>query len=237
MIVSAYQPYFAPFPGFFSKAFRSDTLVLMDVVQFPRGTTWLSRNRFKNDQGTLWLTVPVWKKGLGLQKINEVRVCPDGRWLRKSIFSLRHAYANAPYFEDHRFFLEDVLSVPPGRLIDLNLRIIQYIVDYLQIPVRIELLSDLGIRTKEPRLSVEICRQLGATHFLAQRGAGKYLDRVLFDEAGIKLVLFNFRPPVYPQLWGPFVPNLSVFDMLFNCGPATRNILEMTAFGEKGVSR
>ena len=69
MIISAYQPYFAPFSGFFAKALRSDLLVLMDRVQFPRGTTWLTRNCFKNDQGDLWMTIPVWKKGLGLQKI------------------------------------------------------------------------------------------------------------------------------------------------------------------------
>lgn len=71
MILSTSQPYFSPFPGFFLKAFLSDIFVILDEVQFPMGTTWLTRNRFKNDQGTLWMTVPVWKKGLGLQKINE----------------------------------------------------------------------------------------------------------------------------------------------------------------------
>jgi len=71
MILSTSQPYFSPFPGFFLKAFLSDIFVVLDEVQFPRGTTWLTKNRFKNDQGTLWMTVPVWKKGLGLQKISE----------------------------------------------------------------------------------------------------------------------------------------------------------------------
>jgi len=98
MIISAYQPYFAPFSGFFAKALRSDLLVIMDRVQFPRGTTWLTRNRFKNDQGTLWMTIPVWKKGLGLQKIDEVRICHEGRWARKHLVSLKSAYANAPFF-------------------------------------------------------------------------------------------------------------------------------------------
>ncbi|MBU0988102.1 MAG: WbqC family protein, partial [Proteobacteria bacterium] len=74
MILSANQPYFAPFPGFFFKIILSDIFVLLDQVQFPRKTTWISRNRFKNDQGTLWMTVPVHKKGLGLQNINAVRI-------------------------------------------------------------------------------------------------------------------------------------------------------------------
>ena len=74
MIVSANQPYLLPFPGFFHKAYLSDVLVILDGVQFPRRTTWISRNRFKDSQGTLWMTVPVWKKGLGLQKINRKSV-------------------------------------------------------------------------------------------------------------------------------------------------------------------
>jgi hypothetical protein len=66
MIVSANQPLFAPFPGFFSKAYLSDTMVILDDVQFPRGFTWITRNRFKNDGGPLWITILVWRKSLGL---------------------------------------------------------------------------------------------------------------------------------------------------------------------------
>jgi hypothetical protein len=79
MIVSANQPYFLPFPGFFHKVHLSDVPVIPDSVQFPRKTTWINRNRFKNSQGTLWMTVPVRKKALGLQKINDVRICHDFR--------------------------------------------------------------------------------------------------------------------------------------------------------------
>jgi hypothetical protein len=86
MIIAANQPYFAPYPGFFTKTLLADVLVILDEVQFPHRTTWISRNRFKNDQGELWLTIPVWKKGLGDQKINQVRICYERRWPRKHYF-------------------------------------------------------------------------------------------------------------------------------------------------------
>jgi hypothetical protein len=225
MIVSAYQPYFAPFPGFFAKALRSDVLVIMDAVQFPRGTTWLTRNRFKNDQGTLWMTVPVWKKGLGLQKINEVRICREGRWAEKHLASIESAYANAPFLEEHLSLLEKVFSERFEKLIDLNLEIIQHMKKYLGISSKVVLLSELGVEANEPRLSVEICRQLGASQFLAQSSAKKYLDEEAFGKAGIELKFFNPRPTVYPQLWGPFISNLSTFDLLFNYGPKASDIL------------
>jgi hypothetical protein len=225
MIAATYQPYFAPFAGFFAKAMGSDILVLMDRVQFPRGTTWLTRNRFKNDQGVLWLTIPVWKKGLGLQRIHEVRICNEGRWAAKHLASLKSAYRNALFFEEHESVVEELFSGKFERLVDLNVTLIQHIMAHLQISARIVLLSDLKIDTAEPTLSVDICRELGATRFLAQAGAAKYLDSDLFEKAGIPLTFFNPRPPVYPQLWGAFVPNLSALDLLFNCGPKGHDIL------------
>lgn len=225
MIVSAYQPYFAPFQGFFSKALRSDILVLMDAVQFPLGTTWLTRNRFKNDQGTLWITVPVWKKGLGLQKINEVRICHEGRWAKKHLASLKTGYSRAPFFGDHLPFLEEIFSARFERLIELNLKVIEHLMEHQRIPAKVLLLSELGIEAQEPQLSLEVSKKLGASHFLAQAGAKKYLDKEAFQTAGVELRLFNPRPPVYPQLWGPFIPNLSAFDLLFNCGPKASDIL------------
>jgi hypothetical protein len=226
MIVSAYQPYFAPFPGFFVKALRSDVLVIMDTVQFPRGTNWLTRNRFKNDQGTLWMTVPVWKKGLGLQKINEVKICREGRWANKHMASITSAYANAPFLKEHLGLLEKIFSQSFEKLIDLNLEIIQHMKKYLGISARVLLLSELSVEANEPQLSVEICRQLGASQFLAQSSAKKYLDEEAFGKADIELKFFKPRPTIYPQLWGPFISNLSTFDLLFNCGPKASDILK-----------
>ncbi len=226
LIVSTYRPYFVPFPGFFQKAMLSDVLVLLDSVQFPLGTTWLNRNRFKNDQGTYWMTVPVWRKGLGLQRINEVKICRERPWARKHLAGLRAAYAKAPFFEEHEPFLENLFSRVPEMLLELNLMIIRYIMTILEMPTRLVLLSDLQITVKEPDLSAAICRELKGTCFLAQASAGKYLPGELFDREGIELRFFRPRPVVYPQLWGPFIGNLSMFDLLFNCGPGTCRVLK-----------
>jgi hypothetical protein len=223
--LSASQPYFAPFGGFFAKAQLSDVFVIMDSVQFPRGTTWISRNRFKNDQGTLWLTIPVWKKGLGLQRIDRVAICHEGRWQRKHLESLKSAYVHAPYFADHVEFLQDLFTERYERLIDFNLAVIRHLLKHLEIRTEVELLSDLGIEARGSRGLVELCGKLGAARFLAQAPARKFLDLPLFEAAGIELTFFQPPSPVYPQLWGDFLPNLSVFDLLFNCGPKARDTL------------
>ena len=225
MIISASRPYFAPFPGFFYRLHLSDVFVILDSVQFPRGTTWISRNRFKNDQGTLWMTIPVWKKGLGLQNIDDVRVCREGSWPRKYPASLKQAYAHAPYLYEHLQFIENLFSTASGRLIDFNLGIIRHLMLNLGLDTEIIRLSELNIESGGDRLLIEICRYFDASVYLAPGAAGKYLNGELFKRAGIELRCINTRSPVYPQLWSDFIPDLSTFDLLFNCGPKARDIL------------
>lgn len=225
MIVSANQPYFCPFPGFFCKALASDAMIILDEVQFPRGTTWIGRNRFKNDQGMLWITAPVWKKGLGLQRISQVRICDEGRWKRKHLETIRAAYTNAPYLEDHFDFITEMFSDNFEKLIDLNMAVIHYLMRNLRVGTKLMLLSELGATGKGTNLLVSICKSVGATTFLAQKQAGKYLEPEIFRDNGIELRLFPYAPPVYPQLWGNFLADLSTFDLLLNCGPAARDIL------------
>jgi hypothetical protein len=228
MIVSTNQPYFLPFAGFFYKAHLSDVFVILDSVQFPRGTTWTSRNRFKNDQGTLWLTVPVWKKGLGLQRIDNVRICHEFRWAVKHLQSLKSAYARAPYLDDHLPFIETTYRTGFEKLIEFNMAFIRYLFRQLKIETEIKLLSDLGIQATGNRMLVEICRCLGASVYLAQAAAAKYLDCGPLRKEGVEIRLV--KPPgyVYPQLWGAFISNLSAFDMLLNCGPRAHDILTAT---------
>lgn len=225
MIVSTCQPFFSPFPAFFYKAHLSDLLVILDDVQFPLGTTWISRNRFKNDQGTLWVTIPVWKKDLGLQKINQVRICYERGWKRKHLASLKTAYAKAPYLREHSDVLEDMFSGRFERLVDLNLMIIEYLNKHLGIDTPLMMQSDLGIHAKGNELLIQICRKVTASHYMAQDGARKHLNAKLFEEAGIRLWFSRVPDPVYPQLWGNFIHNLSAFDLLFNCGPKSPEIL------------
>ena len=200
-------------------------MVIMDEVQFFCGFTWITRNRFKHDGGAFWITIPVWRKGLGLQKINEVRVCAEGNWRRKHLASMKTAYAHAPYLRDHMDLLTEAFSGKFEMLIDLNMRIIRYIQTQLMIDTPLIMLSDLGIRGKGTELLVETCRKVGASGYLAQRSAEKYLDKGLFSDAGIHLHLFDPPTPVYPQLWGGFIRNLSSLDLLFNCGPKSNEIL------------
>ncbi len=225
MVISISRPYFAPFPGYFLKAQMSDVFVILDQVQFPLKTTWITRNRFKNDQGTLWMTIPVWKKNLGLQPIDKVRICHEGRWTKKHMASFKKAYAGAPYFQEHSDFVEEVFASECEKIVDFNLKIIRYLFRILNIGTQIIRQSELAVRAKGDRLLIEICRRTDASDLLVQKEICKFLDTVQFNRAGIQLRPYTSPAPVYPQLWGDFIENLSVFDLVFNCGPKALEIM------------
>ena len=129
------------------------------------------------------------------------------------------------YFEDHLEFVERLFSSNIEKIADLNLQIIRYLLDQLHIETKLVLLSELDIEARGDRLLIELCERLGTDRFLTQKGAKKYLNEPLFQDTGIELAYFRPPSPIYPQLWGSFIPNLSAFDLLFNCGPKARDML------------
>jgi hypothetical protein len=121
--------------------------------------------------------------------------------------------------------MEEMFSLKYEKLIDLNLEIIRYLLSHLHIDTKVILASELEIETRGDQLLIDICRKMGISQFLAQTATRKYLNANLFQEAGIQIKYFKPPSLVYPQLWGTFVPNLSSFDLIFNCGPKAHDIL------------
>lgn len=214
-----------PWAGFFFKAAVVDTFVLLDEVQFPRRARWGNRNRIKNEQGELWLTVPVRRKRRGLQKVRSVEICYERSWPRKHLQSFHQHYCHAPYYDKHIRQIEDIYSRHWKFLLDLNLETIHYLGENLGIGETITRQSALGVQGKGTTLLIDLCRAVGAETYAADIANKKFLDEGLFQSAGINLSFFRFKSPIYPQLWGHFIENLSVIDLLFNCGEKSREIL------------
>jgi hypothetical protein len=175
------------------------------------------------------MTIPVHKKGLGLQKISDVRICHTGNWKKKHLRSFRSAYAHAPYLNEHIGLVERILSEQFDRLLEVNLEIIDYVFGCLGVDTRLVRMSELGATGKGTPLIIDICKALGASQFMVQSSAVAYYDPAAFESAGIELIPFKKPDYTYPQMWGDFIANLSVLDMMFTCGPKAREIILASA--------
>jgi WbqC-like protein family len=132
-------------------------MVLLDHVQFPRGHTWLTRNRLKSDKGELWVTVPVWRKARGMQRVCDVQICRERNWQFKHLRSIREQYANAPYLQEFFQQINQIYARNHDHLINLNVDLIRFLWKAFRMKTSLILQSDLGISGKASELLISIC--------------------------------------------------------------------------------
>ena len=236
MILSVHQPHYIPWLGYFDKIDKSDCFVFLDQVQYkPR--EYQNRNRIRTKNGWLWLTVPVKSKGLGRQRICDVKIDNDTNWQKKHWESLKSCYSKAPFFKEYCGFFEGVYSTKWEQLIDLNIHIIEYLLKELNIEIPLYYESEIGTCSNATDRIIEICRKVKADTYLSGAGGRSYLEETKFAQAQIKLDYQDYHHPRYRQLCAhranPFLPNMSAIDLLFNEGPATTKVLR----GEFGCAR
>jgi hypothetical protein len=230
MILTGHQPNYLPYAGLFHKIAAADRFLVVDNVQFvKRGTFgWMHRNRIRtgSPRGWDWLSVPVLTKGRYTQKVSEAALDPAVPWARKHWRSIEWNYRRARFFKEYADEFRALYERPWPGFCELTCAFIELLLRLLGIPRAIERTSSLGIAGESTGLVLAMCRATGADAYLSGVHGRDYLDAGEFERQGVRLLFQEFAGPVYPQCWpGPFVPDLSVIDLLFNCGPESRRVL------------
>jgi len=222
MTASIHQPNYLPYIGFFNKIKISDVFVILDIAQYVKND-FHNRNRIKGPGGEFWLTIPIRSKDCYLKRIIDVPLPRDGLWAKKHLKSIFLSYKKAPYFDRYIGFFEKLYNNPPDKLVELNERIIFFLLECFNIKTEIIRASDLeiGEGLKATELLIAILKKIGADTYVSGRGRkGKqhYIDLDLMRREGIEVKFHDFKHPVYNQLYEGFIENLSAIDLLFNCG-------------------
>lgn len=191
----------------------------MDTVQFIRRGHH-NRNRIKTPQGYLMLTVPTINLGSHTQMIKDVKIDNSQNWQKKHWMSIKHAYGRAKYFSLYKDFFEDIYSREWERLVDLNIYLIMRISDFLGVKdTKFTRLSELEINSENPtQRLIDICEKVGATKYIIGTRAKDYMEEWRWENTNVQLEYFEPIYPPYPQLWGEFIENCAIIDLLFNCG-------------------
>jgi len=225
MILTAHQIGFLPWLGFFDKLARCDTFCVFDAVQYER-RGWTNRNQIKTANGTLMLSVPVASKDHFNKRLCDVEVL-NGNWARKHMRSIELAYSKAPHFEQHYAGVGAVIDLyaEGGLLCDLNLDLMRYFMRALGLQKPIVRASDYAFNGVKSDLVLDMCLKLKADSYIFGGEGKNYADAEGFRNAGVEPVFQQYVHPEYRQQHGPFIPNLSVVDLLMNEGPESLNIL------------
>ncbi len=224
MIVAIHQPNYLPWIGYFHKMEKSDIFIILDDGQYAKNQV-ANRNKIKNAKGWIYLTVPVLIKGHFGQLTSEVMIDNHINWRKKHWKSILYNYKNSEYFDEYSDFFEDLYQQEWDKLIDLNEYIIKNIAEMIGIQTEFIRSSTLNVKETSTKRLLDIVKAVGGDTYLSGAGGKDYMDEEMFASNGVILIYQDFRHPTYRQVFGEFVPKMSIIDLLFNEGPRSHDII------------
>ena len=219
------QPYFLPYLGYWQLLAAVDRFVVYDNIEYTK-KGWINRNRFLRHGADAPFTLPL-KKGSDFLDIRDRSLADDFN-PATLLNPFRDAYRKAPHFEAVFPVVERIVTAAPKNLFDYLLHSLMATAAYLEIKTPIIVSStvpiDHGLKSGDKVLAM--CGALGANRYLNTVGGQTLYAPDAFAAAGVELKFIQTRPVTYAQLGQPFVPGLSILDvMMFNSPDAVKRML------------
>lgn len=221
IIVAIHQPNFFPWLGYFDKIARSDMMILLDNVQFPKtGGTWTNRVKLAVNGAPAWVTLPITRNYSGTRLISEMRINETTDWRRKLLKTIQTNYGKAPYFKKTQPLVEHLIMNPTESVAEYNISAIRSICAMIGInPEKLVIGSTVNAEGTATDLLINMTRAVGGTAYMCGGGAGGYQEDEKFAEAGVKLLYQDYSHPGYLQTGSnDFIMGLSIIDALMHLG-------------------
>ena len=220
------QPYFLPYLGYFALIQQVDAFILFDTPQFI-SHGWIERNQVLKQNGEkLYIKVPLQKHSRETA-IKDVVINETQNWQQTILSQLGPYKKRAPYFKVVSELLEKIFALETQSIVALNKRALEVICGYLEIDTPIKVFSQMNLELGEVNApdewALNICKALGANSYYNPTGGMEFFSREKYQNEGIELKFLEFKASNYEQLGNPFVPYLSVLDVMMFNSPAEIN--------------
>jgi len=224
--VAISQSNYIPWKGYFDFINSVDEFIILDDVQFTK-RDWRNRNKLKGPAGAFWLSIPVQVKGRYFQKINEAQVA-DSNWASHHWKTIESLYARAKCFNAYRERIRALYTQSDmDHLTDINMSFLRGICDLLGIKTRFRDSREFTVGEGKTQRLVNLCLQVSATSYWCGPRSRDYIEESRFHDAGIDVVYMDYSGyREYPQLFGSFLHDVSILDLIFNTGDAAGEYLK-----------
>lgn len=229
--VAVMQPYLFPYLGTYQLVHAVEAFVHFDDVAFIK-KGHIHRNRIALGGEPQAFTVPV-------RQVSQNRTIAEheytGEW-RPLLDLLRRAYRGAPHFDAGFALVEQVALDPDENVARKNARSLEQVFAHWGLARAWHTASSFALppecRGQERILA--LCERLGARTYVNAAGGRELYEPARFAGRGLCLRFIENQALPYPQrLAGapagardaPFLPHLSVIDVLMHCDPAEARAL------------
>lgn len=216
MKLAIMQPYFLPYIGYFQLIAAVDQFVVYDNIKYTK-KGWINRNRFLQNSKDAMFSLPL-KKDSDALNVCERELASDFDRARL-LNQLNGAYRRAPYFEQTFSLIERIVRYPEQNLFFFLHNAIAQVCAHLGITTKIIISSEVAIdhdlQAQDKVLA--LCDALGGTTYVNAIGGVTLYSKQVFSDRGLELNFIKSLPFEYDQYGDPFVPGLSIIDvMMFN---------------------
>jgi len=218
LVVGIHQPNFMPWLGYFYKIWQSDVFIFLDDVQFIKtGSNYTNRVSININGQTHYVTIPI-KRGSGVQEINQTKFLNE-KWKKKLITTLQSNYAKAPYFNENREVIFELINFEADNLADYNINFIKAISNKMNFDTKFVKSSALQIKTKSTQRLIDLIKKVGADIYLSGLGADEYQEHNMYKNENIEIIYNKMPSFKYSQTKREeFINGLSIIDAIFNVG-------------------
>ena len=220
MKLAIMQPYFFPYLGYWQLISAVDRFVIYDDVNYIKGG-WINRNRILINGAPSYITAPI-HAASSFKPIRELRLDRTQPWRDKILKSIENSYRRSPAFQDVFPVIESIVRNEDDRLSHYLTTGIKTISQLLNIKTDILETSSRynnGQLKGEDRV-IDICHAEKASLYINPEGGQKLYSQVRFNQSGIALQFLVMAVTPYPQRTAPFIPYLSIIDLLMELGTA-----------------
>lgn len=223
MTIGIMQPYFMPYIGYWQLMAAVDKYVVYDDVNFiKRG--WANRNNILLNGEPYLFSISL-KDASQNKLFNEIDIADDLSKLRKTLY---HSYSKAPYYEETMQLLNSIFDYQNRNLALFLHHSFLEILRFLDINTELIMSSwiekDSNLKGQDKIL--DICKSMRANRYINTISGQELYDKYVFAKNGIELKFLKTNAIEYPQFKNPYVPNLSIIDVLmFNGKDRTRKLL------------
>ena len=216
MKIGVMQPYFMPYIGYFQLIAAVDLFVVYDNIEYTK-KGWINRNRILRNGADVMITLPL-KAASDKLDVLERRLADDFK-PRKLLAQIEGAYRTASFFRHSFPLIEEIVLFDDPNLFRFNLNSIEKTCAHLSItmPIRISSSFDIDHELKAQSKVLALCQAACADIYVNPIGGLTLYSKPDFLERGVELRFLRSAPFDYAQFGAPFVPWLSIIDvMMFN---------------------
>ena len=217
------QPYFFPYLGHFALIAAVDEWIVFDITRYTR-KSWINRNRVLHpDDGWQYISIPLRNSSIYI-RISEAEVADSREQERYVLGKISHYKKRAPYFgQVCEIIRSSFAGVAHDSLVSLNVTGLRTVCEYLGLPFRYRLCSQLDIEFPDKLLPGQwaawISRRLSADVYINPIGGRALFDPAEFAREGVNLRFLDFAAFVYDTPGHKFEASLSILDVLMWNGP------------------